>query len=324
VKSAFLNDDLHEGVFVEQPAGFVKPGGGHLVLRLRKALYGLHQAPRAWNAKLDETLMSLGFIRCPSEPAIYTRKRNGSQLIIGVYVDDLVITGALQKDIKLFKAEMGKAFNMSDLGLLHYYLGLEVKQSSDGIFLSQGAYARKILDRSGMVDYNPCQFPMEPCLKLSKKSSEHVVGKTMYRSIVGSLGYLVNTRPDIAFAVGCVSWFLEDPRDDHLVAAKHILRYVAGTCSWGLWFGRRGKKEAMLAGFSDNDYVGDIDKRQSTTGVIFFLGDSPITWQSMKQKVVAQSSCEVEYMLQQMLHVRLCGFRGCWLRYRGQSRVFPC
>jgi hypothetical protein len=179
-------------------------------------------------------LMSLGFFRCPSEPAIDTRRRNGSRLIIGVYVDDLVVTGDLQKDIKLVKSEMGKAFNMSDLGLLHYYLGLEVKQSSDGIFLSQGAYAKKILDHSGMAGCNSCQFPIEPCLKLSKESSEQAVDNTMYWSIVGNLRYLVNTRPDITFAISYVSQFLEDPRGGHLAVAKHILCYVIGTCAWGL------------------------------------------------------------------------------------------
>jgi hypothetical protein len=127
-----------------------------------------------------------------------------------------------------------------------------------------------------MAGCNPCQFPMEPHLKLSKGSLEHAVDKTMYRSIVGSLRYLVNTRPNIAFAVSYVSQFLEDPCNDHLAAAKHILCYVAGTCAGGLWFGKKEKKEDVLTGFSDSDSARDIDKWQSTTGVIFFLGDSPI------------------------------------------------
>ncbi|CAA6674155.1 unnamed protein product [Spirodela intermedia] len=132
---------------------------------------------------------------------------------------------------------------MSDLGLLRYYLGIEVRQST-------GA------------------------------------PRSAYRSIVGSLRYLVNTRPDLAFAVGYVSRFLEEPRKDHLAAVKQILRYVAGTKNWA----------SQLTGFSDSDFAGDVDARKSTTGVIFFLANSPITWQSMKQKVVAQSSCEAEYI----------------------------
>lgn len=296
VKSAFLNGDLEEEVYVQQPAGFVIAGQEHKVLKLNKALYGLHQAPRAWNAKLDSTLLSLGFRRSPSEAAIYVRRNGKAQLVVGVYVDDLVITGASCDDITTFKKEMCRAFKMSDLGLLRYYLGIEVKQGLSGISLNQGAYAEKILEKSGMGDCNPCQVPMEPRLKLSKDSSEPPVDATTYRSLVGSLRYLVNTRPDIAFAVGYVSRFLEAPREDHLAAVKHILRYLAGTKNWGLWFGRKKKSEAKLYGFSDSDYAGDVDARKSTTGVIFFLKSSPIAWQSKKQKVVAQSSCEAEYI----------------------------
>lgn len=296
VKSAFLNDDLQEEVFVEQPQGFISVGNEHKVLKLHKALYGLHQAPRAWNAKLDDTLLSLGFRRSPMEYAIYTRHNSDAQLVLGVYVDDLVITGASSDDIKQFKKEMADTFKMSDLGLLHYYLGIEVKQSTSGISLSQGAYATKILEKSGMAGSNPCQIPMEPRLKLSKQSSEPLVDATMFRSIVGSLRYLVNTRPDLAFSVGYVSRFMEEPHEDHLAAVKHILRYIAGTSNWGLWFAKKKETQAKLTGFSDSDLVGDIDTRKSTSGIIFFLVDSPITWQSTKQKVVALSSCEAEYI----------------------------
>ncbi|KAG8045869.1 hypothetical protein GUJ93_ZPchr0008g13357 [Zizania palustris] len=296
VKSAFLNGDLQEEVYVSQPPGFVVAGEEHKVLKLRKALYGLHQAPRAWNAKLDSTLLSLGFRRSTTEHAIYTRRNGDKQLVLGVYVDDLVITGASCSDIKLFKKEMARAFKMSDLGLLHYYLGIEVKQNANGIALGQEAYAIKILEKCSMAESNPCQVPLEPRLKLSRESSEPLVNVTMFRSIIGSLRYLINTRPDIAFAVSYVSRFMEEPHEDHLAAVKHILRYVAGTCKWGLWYGRKKKDEAELFGFSDSDLAGDVDNRKSTTGMIFFLADSPITWESSKQKVVALSSCEAEYI----------------------------
>jgi hypothetical protein len=122
------------------------------------------------------------------------------------------------------------------------------------------------------------------------------VDATAYRSIVGSLRYLVNTRPDIVFVVGYVSHFLEEPLEDHLAAVKKILRYVADSCNWGLWFGRKKGKHALLTGFSDADFAGDVDARKSTTWVIFFLANDPITWQSTKKKVVAQSSYESEYI----------------------------
>jgi hypothetical protein len=133
---------------------------------------------------------------------------------------------------------------------------------------------------------------MEATLKLSKLSIETAVDQTLYMSLVGSLRYRVNTRPDLCFAMGYVIRFLED----HMGAVMHILRYVAGTFSWGLWYGRGKKSDAALVGYCDSDYAGDIDKRHITTGVIFFLANCPISWQSMKQKVVAHSSYEAEYI----------------------------
>ena len=212
VKSAFLNGDLNEEVYVEQPAGFVKTGNEHKVLRLKKALYGLHLAPRAWNSKLNDTLLSLNFKRSLCEYAIYTKRRREAQLLIRVYVDDLIIIDASGEDIREFKEEMADAFKMSDLSLLSYYLSIEVRQTAGGITISQAAYTAKILERSKTAGCNSCQVLMATHLKLSKRSEEPQVDATSYRSVIGSLRYLVNTRPDLAFLVGYVSRFMEEPR----------------------------------------------------------------------------------------------------------------
>jgi hypothetical protein len=137
---------------------------------------------------------------------------------------------------------------------------------------------------------------MQANLKLSKESSSAKVDATEYRSLVGSLRYLVHTRPDLAFSVGYVSRFMEDPHEENLAAVKHILRFIAGTCDWGLWYARRTEEQPKLLGYSDSDLAGDIDSRKSTSGVIFFLGDRAISWQSVKKKVVALSSREAEYI----------------------------
>jgi hypothetical protein len=150
-------------------------------------------------------------------------------LIVGVYVDDLIIIGAVPDDNSKFKKEMASVFKMSDLGLLRYYLEIEVKQSGEGITLSHGAYAKKILEKAGLVNCNPRLTLMENCLKLSKKSSKPMVDATLFHSIVGSLHYLLNTQLDLAFAVGFVSRFLLEPHEDHMVTVKHIMRYIAGT-----------------------------------------------------------------------------------------------
>uniref|UniRef100_A0ACD5ZX98 Uncharacterized protein n=1 Tax=Avena sativa TaxID=4498 RepID=A0ACD5ZX98_AVESA len=151
VKSAFLNGDLEEEVYVSQPPGFITDGHEHGVYKLHKALYGLRQAPRAWNAKLDASLASLGFTRSVTEHGVYARGTGNALLIVGVYVDDLVITGAEQREVHCFKEEMKRLFSMSDLGLLRYYLGLEVKQERGRTLITEAAYASKLLDKAGMA-----------------------------------------------------------------------------------------------------------------------------------------------------------------------------
>jgi Reverse transcriptase (RNA-dependent DNA polymerase) len=231
VKSAFLNGELEEDVYVLQPPGFEMKGEEHKVLKLYKALYGLRQAPRAWNSKLDKSLKALSFERCLLEHAVYTRKEGN--LIVGVYVDDLIITGGSIRDIDKFKSQMKGLFSMSDLGLLSYYLGIEVCQTPTRTTLNQSGFAKKVLEKCGMKDCNSTQIPMEPRLKLNKDSLEPPVDVTLYRSIVGSLRYLLHTRPDLAFSVGMVSRFMEKPTMEHMAAVKHILRYVKGTLNFG-------------------------------------------------------------------------------------------
>ena len=187
VKTAFLNGELGEEVYVTQPPGFTNSTTSSKVLRLHKALYGLRQAPRAWNTKLDSVLVSLGFTRSPSEHAVYTRGKDGERLLLGVYVDDLILTGASTETISRFKEEMSRKFCMSDLGLLALYLGIEVKQSPGEITLKQSAFASKLLEKAGMADCNAVHVPMEPRLKLFKVSTNPPVDITLYRSIVGSL-----------------------------------------------------------------------------------------------------------------------------------------
>jgi hypothetical protein len=295
VKSAFLNGELKEDVYVRQPPGFVA-AEEHQVLKLKKALYGLRQAPRAWYAKLHSSLLSLGFVRSDHEHAVYTRRTASRPLVIGVYVDDLLIARPMEDDITEFKQEMKEQFRMSDLGLLTYYLGIEVCQDSSGITLCQARYARKLLERTGMLDCNPSHTPMEARLQLIKNSTEGLVDATEYRSVIGALRYLVHTRPDLAHSVGYTSRFMAEPHEDHLGAVKRILRYVAGTQDHGVWYARGRAEDLTLLGFSDSDHAGDVEDSRSTSGILFYLGKNPITWQSQKQKSVALSSCEAEYM----------------------------
>jgi hypothetical protein len=224
VKSVFLNGDLKEEVYVTQPSGFVDDDNKHKVFRLRKPLYGLRQAPRAWNTKLDATMVSLGFKKSSFEHGVYTRSRGATRLVIGIYIDDLFITGTGCEEIATFKLEMKNMLQMSDLGLLSYYLRIEVRQGADGIKLCQAAYAGKLLEHTGLSACNPSLTPMEPRLKLSKRSTSSPVNAMEYRRVIGGLRYLLHTRPDLAFAVGYLSRFMEQPVEEHLTGVNRVLR----------------------------------------------------------------------------------------------------
>ena len=170
-----------------------------------------------------------------------------------MYVDDLIVTGARAEDIDGFKREMAARFKISDLGALSYYLNIEVRQGKEHISLGQCAYAKKLLERNGMAECKPCATPMEERLKLSKHSMAAKVDTTRYRSIVGGLRYLTRTRPDIAFAVGYVSRFMEDPREDHWSTVKRLLRYVKRTLDQAIIFPKNGGKGGLrLTVFSES------------------------------------------------------------------------
>ncbi|GJZ61360.1 zinc finger, CCHC-type containing protein [Tanacetum coccineum] len=197
VKSAFLQGDLKEEVYVTQP-----------------------EAPRAWNMKLDQTLKSLDFKKYNLEHAVYTKRSKTSTLIVGVYVDDLIITGTPRKEIDLFKSQMEDKFEMSDLGLLDYYLGIEVTQTGGKITIKQTGYINKILKETSMMESNDTKYNSIPVLSLVKVKNGNSVYAIYYRSLIRSLRYLLHTRPDLSYSVGLLSRFMQDPKDHHLKAVK--------------------------------------------------------------------------------------------------------
>ncbi|PNY18017.1 copia-type polyprotein [Trifolium pratense] len=297
VKSAFLNGPLEELVFVTQPPGFVIKDKEDMVYRLKKALYGLKQAPRAWNKRIDGFLVKLGFIKCKSEYGVYVQKSMSSIILICLYVDDLLITGSDTVKINEFKTGMMTEFEMTDLGSVSYFLGIEFLRTTRGLMLHQKKYAGEILKRFKMTDCTHAITPMEANLKLEKNQNEEAVDPTMFKQIVGCLRYLCNSRPDICFVVGLVSRFMEEPRKSHMNAARRVLRYIAGTLEFGILFpisARNAKPEIVC--YSDADWCGDKIDRRSTTGYFFKFMNASISWCSRKQPVVALSSCEAEYI----------------------------
>jgi hypothetical protein len=293
VKTAFLNGFIEEEVYIEQPQGFEVSDRETHVCLLRKALYGLKQAPRAWYSRIDTYLLQMGFEKSDADPNLYFIIRDEDTLILILYVDDLFITGAedLIADCKL---GLASEFEMSDIGLMHYFLGMEVWQEDGHIFLGQGKYAADILSRFQMEDCRPMSTPMITNWKKLSASDSQLVDATVYRQLIGSLMYLINTRPDICFAVNTLSEYMVEPRGVHMIGAKHVLRYVAGTVDYGLDYIRGDG--VTLVGYTDSDWAGCAADRKSTSGCCFSLGSGLVSWFSRKQKSVALSSAEAEYM----------------------------
>ncbi|KAG6467872.1 hypothetical protein ZIOFF_072436 [Zingiber officinale] len=197
--------------------------------------------------------------------------------------------------INKFKQQMMTEFEMSDLGLLSYYLGIEVEQQKSRMSLRQSAYAKKILSQFKMADYNATKHPMEPKTQLHKDLEGTPVDATEYRRIVGCLRYLLHTRPDLSYSVGMASRYMERPTIMHHRVVKQILRYLKGTIYFGLVY-IKGPQEIGIFGYSDSDLAGDLDGRKSTSGMNFYFNESLVSWNSQKQKTVALSSCEAEFM----------------------------
>jgi hypothetical protein len=294
VKSAFLNGVLNEEIYVEQPAGFEKSNSTNKVYLLKKTLYGLKQTPRAWYSRLDNHLLSLGFNKSMNEVTLYVKHADGHKLIVSVYVDDLLITGDKEQLVEEFKTNMKDMFEMNELGLLTYFLGMEVTKSDQGYFLCQKRFSLKILDNFAMSKCKPVSTPMIQGQKLMKEDGSPKADGKVYRSLIGSLLYLTATRPDIQFAVNYLSRFMQEPSQNHFVAAKRVLRYLRGTAGFGIHFVK--SSSINLVGFSDSDWGGSDEGMMSTSGYCFAVGKSVFCWNSKKQSVVAHSTAEAEYI----------------------------
>lgn len=262
VKSAFLYGELEEDVFVEQPLGYEKTGNENILYKLKKALYGLKQAPRAWFSRIESYLLKEGFESSPSEQTLFIKRKESKTLIVSIYVDDLLFTSNDEEMLYEFKCSMRREFDMTDLGEMRFFLGIEVLQRSDGIFICQRKYANEVLSRFGMTNSNFVCNPIVPGQKVTSDENGIKVDATQYKQIVGSLMYLTTTRPDLMFPVCLISRFMGSPTQLHFAAAKRVLRYLKGTVSYGVFYKKGGTSD--LVGFTDSDYVGDIEDSKST------------------------------------------------------------
>ncbi|RVW18006.1 Retrovirus-related Pol polyprotein from transposon TNT 1-94 [Vitis vinifera] len=302
VKTAFLHGDLEEDLYMIQPEGFIVQGQENLVCKLRKSLYGLKQAPRQWYKKFDNFMHRIRFKRCEADHCCYVKSFDNSYIILLLYVDDMLIAGSDIEKINNLKKQLSKQFAMKDLGAAKQILGMRIiRDKANGTLkLSQSEYVKKVLSRFNMNEAKPVSTPLGSHFKLSKEQSPKTeeerdhMSKVPYASAIGSLMYaMVCTRPDIAHAVGVVSRFMSRPGKQHWEAVKWILRYLKGSLDTCLCFTGASLK---LQGYVDADFVGDIDSRKSTTGFVFTLGGTAISWTSNLQKIVTLSTTEAEYV----------------------------
>ncbi|KAG7662884.1 uncharacterized protein J8A68_003568 [[Candida] subhashii] len=314
VSTAFLNAPLTEELYMTQPTGYVSPSFPHKVLRLKKSIYGLKQAPNAWHRTIDVTLRSFGFRPLPSEKCLYVARVTGHMIMVGLYVDDLLIASSSSLVITQFKQRISACFKMRDLGVCSKFLGLNVEQREDGIVVGASDYIESIFKAFDLdpMKVNSVETPFAPGMSLqSNLPGDPLIQPTEYRSLIGKLLYLANTaRPDLAFSISQLSHYLQSPRQSHLMAAKRVLRYIAGTRELSIKYSpsitTNGPRKYLIyfnkymscfekkKGYSDSDWAGEKDSRKSTGGYIFWFANGPITWKSKLQTATSQSTTEAE------------------------------
>lgn len=293
VKTAFLNSDLDKPVYMRAPKDIKLPRG--FCLLLIKALYGLKQSPRAWYQKLRNTLVDWGWRMSAYDPCVFINDSTG--LILEVHVDDINVMGKDIQAILDFKTQISRTFPMTDEGECSWYLGMHVEQDRGEIRIHQKKYIDEIVAKYGFSDVAPVKTPLDKDIKLSTQDdySAHPKFQKEYQSKVGSLNFASNqTRPDIAFATGYVARYASNPNQTHMNAVDRIFAYLKTDPGKAIVYS--GKHGLQLRGFVDSDFAGCEDSRRSSTGWVFTLAGGPVSWSSQRQKTVATSTMDAEYI----------------------------
>nr|GEZ88344.1 hypothetical protein [Tanacetum cinerariifolium] len=264
VKTAFLNGNLREEVYISQPDGFVDPNNPNHVYKLKKALYGLKQAPRAWYDMLSSFLISQDFSKGSVDPTLFIRRNENDLLLVQIYVDYIIFAASTLELCDLFANLMCSKFKMSIMGKILFFLGLQISQNPRGIFINQSKYALESLKKYGFESCDPVDTPMVVKSKLDEDKEGKAIDPSHYCGMIGTLLYLIASRPDLQFAICMCARYQARPIEKHVHAVKRIFRYLRGTVNRGLWY-PKGYSVALTA-FADADHAGCQDTRWSTSG----------------------------------------------------------
>lgn len=314
VKTAFLNGDLLEEVYMTQPEGLDIEDAA-LVCKLKKSLYGLKQSPRCWNKKFADFLTEFNFKASSYDQCVFYGEFEKVQVYLALYVDDGLVLCQKVHVANMIIEKLGAHFEITTITKPNIFVGCEIHRNRKNktILINQENYIKRIIRKFNLQDTKPKEIPADACSKLHKgqtpASKEEIqdMATVPYREAVGSLMFLaVVSRPDIIYAVSQVSRFLCNPGREHWNAVKRIFKYLQATKEYGIFYS--GSMLDLYA-YSDADYAGDEDSRRSTTGYVCTLAGGPVTWTSQKQKCVTLSTTEAEYIAASNTAQEVC-----WLR----------
>ncbi|GJV60869.1 retrovirus-related pol polyprotein from transposon TNT 1-94 [Tanacetum coccineum] len=294
VKSAFLNGFINEEVYVAQPSGFIDFAKPNHVYRLKKALYALKQAPKAWYNRLKAFLIKHNYTMRMVDNTLFTKKKFSNLIIVQIYVHDIIFGSTYQELFDDFAKIMHDEFEMSMMGELKIFLGLQIKQLKDGIFFTQSKNIKEMLKKFRLEESKSMKTPISIEMKLTKDEEGKSVDNTKYRGMIGSLLYLTESRPNIMFSVCLCAYFQEDPKTSHLEEVKCIFRYIKGTTHLGLWYHKGSGIETVV--YANSDHAGDYVDQKSTSGIYTFMGCCLTSWFSKKQTALSISTTEAEYV----------------------------
>ncbi|KAK4392634.1 Retrovirus-related Pol polyprotein from transposon TNT 1-94 [Sesamum angolense] len=292
VKTAFLYGELEEEIYIDQPEGFVAHGNERKVCKLVKSLYGLKQAPKQWHEKFDQTIIAFDFTVNENDKCIYCKVKGDRIIILCLYVDDILLIGSCIEIITETKSFLKNKFEMKDMGEADVILGIKLIRSTDGIAISQSHYVEKILEKFGYQNSRIAKTPYDSSVALFKNESGVSVAQLRYSQIIGSLQYLANgTRPDISFCVSKLARYTSCPDKTHWGALDRVLRYLKGTVSLAIHYGRF---PTVLEGYSDASWIAKNSGSNGCSGYVFTLGGGAVSWKSAKQTLITRSTFEAE------------------------------